>query len=397
MKLRQQPTDFRVEELPAPPAGPAVGDFALYRLEKTGWTTPDAVRELGRRWQLDPRQVSFGGLKDRHAVTTQHVTVYRGPRRSLTLDRLTVVYQGQRPTPFTSADILANRFVVTLRGMTADAATVAGRAADEVAAAGLANYFDDQRFGSVGDPPEFVGRRLVAGDFDRALWLALAAPYEFDRADAQREKELLRALWGVWGNLKSALPPGHARDIVGHLADRPGDWKGAVARLRPELQGLYLAAYQSHVWNRVLAGWLTRTFAPADLGSVSLKLGAVPVPARVPDGLRERWEKLVIPLPSARLKADEVAGADWQSDLDAVLAVEGFPLSGMKVPGMRQPFFSKGERAACVRPANLGHAVADDELNPGRQKLTLSFDLPRGAYATMLVKRVAGFAPAELE
>src|SRR6185369_14641181 len=42
MIVKQTPEDFRVEELTA--ARPAVsGPFALYRLEKSGWTTPDAL------------------------------------------------------------------------------------------------------------------------------------------------------------------------------------------------------------------------------------------------------------------------------------------------------------------------------------------------------------------
>ena len=61
-------------------------------------------------------------------------------------------------------------------------------ALEVVARVGLPNYFDDQRFGSVGEPAEFVAKEMVFGRFERALWLALAAPYEHDRADAKREK-----------------------------------------------------------------------------------------------------------------------------------------------------------------------------------------------------------------
>ena len=42
MKLKQQPDDFFVEELTDVQPGEA-GEFALYRLDKRGWTTPDAV------------------------------------------------------------------------------------------------------------------------------------------------------------------------------------------------------------------------------------------------------------------------------------------------------------------------------------------------------------------
>ena len=43
MKLKQRPEDFRVEEFPLARLDPAAGAFAFYRLEKRGWTTPDAM------------------------------------------------------------------------------------------------------------------------------------------------------------------------------------------------------------------------------------------------------------------------------------------------------------------------------------------------------------------
>ncbi|MFO0799124.1 MAG: tRNA pseudouridine(13) synthase TruD [Gemmataceae bacterium] len=379
MKLKQTPDDFRVEELTE--LVPGGGEFALYRLDKTGWTTPDAVSAVRRRWQLDARRVSYGGLKDRHAVTSQHLTVWRGPPRGLQHERVRLTYVGQVAEPFTAGAIRANRFTITLRSLDRGAVERAEAALTEVADAGLPNYFDDQRFGSVGDAGEFVAKEMVFGRFERALWLALAAPYEFDRAEAKREKQLLRDGWGDWPKLKETLPKGHARSLVHYLADHPTDFKGAVARLRPELQGLYLAAYQSALWNRMLAAWLTRH--AAELATVELKLGRVPVPRRAPGG---EWETLSLPLPSARVRPRP--GETWAELAAEVLAAEGLTLPELKVKGLQKPFFSKGDRPGCVRPAELSHTAGADERNAGRLKLDLCFELPRGSYATMLVKRV---------
>src|SRR5262249_56516182 len=87
-----------------------------------------------------------------------------------------------------------------------------------VEVAGLPNYFDDQRFGSVGEQCEFVAKEMVFGRFERALWLVLAAPYEHDRAEAKREKATLRELWGKWPECQAKLPKGHARTLVSYLA-----------------------------------------------------------------------------------------------------------------------------------------------------------------------------------
>lgn len=385
MKLKQQPQDFRVEELTDAGAVES-GEFAFYRLDKTGWTTPDALAAIRRRWQIDFRRLSYGGLKDRHAVTSQYFTILRGPQRNLAHERISVVYLGRRAEPFTSADVRANRFTIVLRGMNGAAASRARDAIGVLESTGVPNYFDDQRFGSVGDPPEFVAKEMVFGRFDRALWLALAAPYEHDRSDARREKELLRAKWGDWTALRAELPRGHARSLVDYLVHHPADFKGAVARLKPELQGLYLSAYQSYLWNRMLASWLMTEFGEENLSFVELKLGRMPVVRRVPEARRPAWENLALPLLSARVKPPP--DAPWLTIAGQVLAAEGLTLSTLRIKGMQKPFFARGERPACIRPAQMRHESAADELNAGKTRLTMSFELQRGCYATMIVKRV---------
>jgi tRNA pseudouridine13 synthase len=386
MKVKQLPEDFQVEELTAVVAGNA-GQFALYRLDKTGWTTPDALGVVRRKWQIDFRRMSYGGLKDRHAVTAQYFTIFRGPRRNLTQDRISVSYLGQRDEPFSAEDISANRFAIALRSLGVQDAARAIASLAEVNEAGFPNYFDDQRFGSVGEPPEFVAKEMVFGRYEKALQLALAAPYAFDRADAKAEKETLRTLWGDWAACKSKLPRGHARSLVDYLVSHPTDFKGAVARLRPELQGLYLSAYQSYLWNRMLGEWLVRNVGTDCLATIDLKLGAMPAPRRIPDEVRSLWEGLLLPLPSARLKP--APEADWLPIVEKVLQSEGLSLPELKIKGFQKPFFSKGDRAGCIRPLNLAFEEAEDELNRGRRKLNLRFELGRGCYATMLIKRIA--------
>ena len=68
MKLKRLPEDFQVDERTA--HQPAEGPFALYRLTKRGLGTLEAVAAVGRRWKIPPGRIAWGGLKDRHAVTT---------------------------------------------------------------------------------------------------------------------------------------------------------------------------------------------------------------------------------------------------------------------------------------------------------------------------------------
>jgi tRNA pseudouridine13 synthase len=384
MKLKQQPDDFQVEEvtdvIPA-----EAGPFAFYRLEKTGWSTPDALAVIRRRWGIEPRRLGYGGLKDRHARTIQYFTIFHGPKRELHHQSITVHYLGQVAEAFGSQAIRCNRFHLTLRDLNERSVAQAESRLESVRSNGVPNYFDDQRFGSVAGPDQgFVGRELVRGRFEEALRLALLAPYEFDRALQKREKQLLATHWGDWAKCVDVLPRGHARSLSDYLRVHPADFRGAVIRLRPELRGLYLSVYQSYLWNRMLARWLREHCRKSDLREVDLRLGPAPFPAELDPQQREAWKTLQIPLPSARLKLDE--SDPLFALVNAVLAEERLSLAELRVRGVRDLFFSKGVRSAACIPSGLTAEFGGDELRAGRQKLILSFELPRGCYATMVVK-----------
>lgn len=389
MKIKQSPDDFQVEERTDAVGGPA-GRFALYRLEKVGWTTPDALAMVRRRWRVHHSRVSYGGLKDRHAKTVQYVTIANGPQRDLRQHGVAFTFLGRRETPFTSADIRANWFRVVVRDLASARIEGARTALAEVAADGLPNYFDDQRFGSVSGG-EFVAKLLVLERYEDALKQALAAPYEFDHAAQKQEKATLRAHWGDWPAAKAKLPRSHARSLVDYLVSHPTDFRGAIARLRPELGGLYLSAFQSHLWNRTLAAWLRGRFPADRLIGLRLKLDEVPVPRALSDAERAEVAEARLPLPSARLRYDDAVPAGlpgWPDALGRVLADEGLALEQLKIRGPRMPFFSRGERPAWFRPADVSAADGPDDRHPGRVALTLAFELPRGCYATLVVKRV---------
>jgi tRNA pseudouridine13 synthase len=136
----------------------------------------------------------------------------------------------------------------------------------------------------------------------------------------------------------------------------------------------------------MLARWLTEHARPEQLRQVRLRLGWVPFPAGLDAAVLEEFAALSLPLPSARWKPEP---ADSRLGLvEAVLAEEGLTLGEMRVRGVRELFFSRGERSACCRPSGLTAEWGDDERNRGKRSLTLRFELPRGSYATLIVKAV---------
>jgi tRNA pseudouridine13 synthase len=385
MKLKQTPEDFQVEEVTDVVPGPH-GHFAFYRMQKSGWATPDAFQAIRRRWRLTPSQLSYGGLKDRHALTSQHLTILDGPRRDLEHGQVYLHYLGQVTAPFSSACITGNLFRIMLRAAKAEAMPAVNEALREIEQFGVPNYFDDQRFGSVNTSGRFIGREMVLAHWEEALKIAIADPYAYDRGPAKEEKNILRQHWGDWPKCKSLLPRSHARSIVTYLADHPTDFRGAMSRMHEELQGLYLSAYQSHIWNRANAWRLRSVCSPDQLIEINLRLGPAPFFRSLAPELRAALQVELLPLPSARLKL--VAASVWRPVFDAVLAEDGVTLETMKLRGLQKPFFSRGERPVLCLPRQLTWETTEDDRHPGRRKLALAFELPKGSYATLIVKRV---------
>ncbi|MFN9374387.1 MAG: tRNA pseudouridine(13) synthase TruD [Planctomycetaceae bacterium] len=386
MKLKRVPEDFQVEELTA--VQPEGGDYAFYRLTKKSLGTPEAIDRLVSRLKVQRHRISYGGLKDKHAITRQYVTIRFGPRHGGRFDAVELEYLGQVDRAFTPQHISGNRFRIVLRDLSASALEQALRAVDEVTVHGFPNYFDDQRFGSLGASGEFVAQAWCRGDYERALWLALADHHPDDRREEREQKALLREYWGRWIECKGVLERSHRRSIVTYLADKPPDnpdYRGAFARLKIDLRGLYLSAFQSHLWNQLLVRLLVDTVPESERFAVTLRTGDVPFFRTIGPEATPGLRGTELPLPSARLHLPPGPELDR---IEQVVREHGLELRELRVKYPRDSFFSKGSRKALVEPAAVERESASDDLYPGRYKLALSFDLPRGSYATMLVKRI---------
>ena len=384
MKLKRRPEDFQVEELPLVSGGER-GRFTLYRLTKRGLGTLEAIEAISRRWNLAGRRVSYGGLKDRHARTTQYLTILDGPQRTLREASFELSPLGRVERPYGPDQFRGNRFAVTLRDLSPEDVAKAERAIAELPRDGLPNYFDDQRFGSVGFGGGFIAHAWLTGDYERALQLALAEPNPSDRPGTKAEKTILRECWGRWPEAKTRLERSHARSLVTYLVDHPDDFRGAFARVRRELRSLYFSAFQSHLWNVILGRWIERTTRPDQRVPIDFKVATLPIHRRLEPAQAELLKSARIPLPSSR---SAVPDGPLGAIAAEVVADFGLEWTALRVKHLKDVFFSKGQRPALFFAENLAHESADDELERGRRKLSLTFELPKGAYATLVVKRV---------
>jgi len=165
--LRASPEDFVVDEEPAyPPSGS--GDHVFVRIEKRGLTTPMAVERIARALGINARDIGVAGMKDRHAVTRQWLSlpppITPEAASALALDDVTVLEAARHGHKLRTGHVRANRFVLRVREVAADSEGKARAILDALAARpGAPNWYGEQRFGKGGDNAE-RGLAIVRGD-----------------------------------------------------------------------------------------------------------------------------------------------------------------------------------------------------------------------------------------
>jgi tRNA pseudouridine13 synthase len=297
---------------------------------------------------------------------------------------------GRTAQPLSSANISANRFEVTVRDLSAEEASRVAESAAEVQRVGVVNYFDSQRFGFLKHGQGFIARHLLRGDFEAALKAFLATPSELDRSDDAKVKAFWRDHWGQW-NLRAPLDAAKRyAPMLRRLREDPKDFKGAFLHIDRRIRAMALFELQSYVWNEGAKRYLAARVPAPELIALRYQAGALTFPRALPRAVRdELWAKS-FPLlaPDSKFTDDLVR----DSALSALRA-QGLQLQDLAVPGTRQLFFKHEERPLFVAPGKLRVSEPrSDELNRRRLKVNLSFTLPPGAYATLVVRRVLWFA-----
>jgi tRNA pseudouridine13 synthase len=73
---------------------------------------------------------------------------------------------------------------------------------------------------------------------------------------------------------------------------------------------------------------------------------------------------------------------------EEVLREQGIKRSMFNALKLRQAFYKSSARRLLLDCGPVVSATGEDELNPGFYFLRLGFALPRGSYATLLIKRI---------
>jgi len=386
MRVKELPEDFVVQETLSTALANR-GRYAVYRVRKQAMTTLALQNQLARVLGVANSAVQFPALKDKQAVTVQFGTVRAAGPRQVEGRRFFAERVGWLNRPLSPGDVAGNRFSVVLRDLDAEEVAHVMARLEEMARWGLPNYFDEQRFGSRLTGGDFPGRLILRRDEEGALRAHLAGQQRGDRPQVRAFKAFAAAHWGDWEAIFARAPrPSNYRSVLTYLRDHPDGYRRALNLVTPRVLSLYLAAYQSFLWNRLagryLRTWLEREGIPLTTWPISGE--GLPIWRRLPEDGLAFLRDLRLPLLHHRTHVDDpnVAGL-----VEAVLREEGFQLRDLKARVLKKAYLGRGTRALLLLPQDLawGRAQADERF-VGQLKLTVRFFLPRGSYATLLLR-----------
>jgi tRNA pseudouridine13 synthase len=144
------PEDFVVDELPLYAAS-GQGDHWYVRLGKRARTTADLKRAVAEAAQVPEREIGHAGLKDKHAVTTQWLSVpvpHSRPPSEWQLPEPYVLLEVTRHNnKLRIGHLTGNRFRIRLIATLPGASEAAPALCRRIAERGIGNYFGPQRFG----------------------------------------------------------------------------------------------------------------------------------------------------------------------------------------------------------------------------------------------------------
>lgn len=414
-RLRDREEDFRVverERFDTEPADEDPGDYPwlVVRATLSGMDTNDFAREFSNRVGISRERVTWAGTKDKHAVTTQLFSIRDldpGAVPDVSSADIEIVGRAGRGLQF--GDLLGNEFDIVVRDPARPEQASAVTEALEAFGGGMAavpNYFGHQRFGSYRAITHEVGLAVVRGDWQAAVMAYLGNPSEHEPNRTQEVREFVEETH-EW---EAALDrfPGHLRyertmlhSLVETGGTEPADFREALETFPENVQRLFVNAAQSYAFNLMVSERLERgvPFHEPIAGDVACFADTdAPDSFPIPDVDREQRvteERVDVvgrhcrrgrAFVTAPLVGTETELADGEQGEIEREVLEGLDLSpgDFDLPGA---FGSRGTRRAILLP--IDPAIGHDPL-------TLSFSLPKGSYATVVLREYLKTSPLDL-
>jgi tRNA pseudouridine13 synthase len=397
-KLRKNAEDFIVGEISSPPLKDVDGEYTIARIRAKNWETNRLIRQLSKRLGISRKKIGFAGTKDRRAITTQLISI-KAPMEDVKGMRmkdfeLLDVYPARKE--LSMGDLKGNRFDIMIRDLelseTETEQLVSKTLEDLKALEGFPNFFGHQRFGAVRPITHTVGKKLIEGDFKGAVLTYLGNPVDIESLEAVEARKAIDE--GKSYSEALALFPkyfGFEKALLNHLIKNEDDYIGALETLPKNLSMMFVHAYQSYLFNRILSiriekGLLTSqpligdVILPVDTNGLPDHKKWIDVTKDNIDKIEKRIEegKAFISglVPGAEVR---LAGGE-QGEIEKIVIEEAeVEPKDFIIPKMRE-LSSKGTRRELVS------SLKDFTYEIENEGVRMCFELMKGCYATSLLR-----------
>ncbi|MFX0046182.1 MAG: tRNA pseudouridine(13) synthase TruD, partial [Candidatus Hermodarchaeota archaeon] len=231
--------------------------YVNFVVQKMGLSTFDVSTILAAELRIPHHMITYAGLKDKRAVTTQMMSIPSSASarfKDMKLSRIALRDPQYSRRAVQIGDLWGNRFTIRLSGIDVDCSEALS-AVKELKRVRLLNYFGVQRFGVTRPYTHLVGRSLVKRDFEEATRILLTATSEYESEQLTEARERLAENLLPDNSILEVFPRelSYERKVIRQLMKHPGDFKKALSKIGSRILGIFVHSYQSYLFNRLVS------------------------------------------------------------------------------------------------------------------------------------------------
>jgi len=349
--------------------------YPLYVLEKREIDSNHAIFEIERELHMRLRVM---GIKDAKAVTKQYAgmeRIMRNPPYELKSRHTRLTLKGFTRRPLQRRFLAGNNFEISIyNAKSSDLSSFV----PQVGMVG--NFYGLQRFGSERLVTHLVGKEIVKCNFMRAVELLLCYTTEFD-TEMSREIRIRCADPSNYRQILKILPGG--MDIERQVLSALVAGKDTIAALRSvpiTIRRLFVQAYQAYIFNKCLSKAIMRgeDLQRPRAGDLCFEMEGNTSFGRIIKYNSNSTNKLV---PAIRMAgyAFQPGNGRFENITRDILKEEEVVPKGFYIKEIQELSQQGGFRQAPLWCTDFSYK---------RDPLVTSFKLPKGSYATTLLREI---------
>ena len=232
-------------------------------LVKCGLSTLEAVEELAKDLRIEKEKIKYAGIKDKHAITSQLISIKGGDAEKLhdlSLPYLFVKNTFSEKRELFIGGLQGNQFTILIRTEYTLPEKEFSLRLKKVQEDGFYNFYYLQRFGIPRLKSPLAGLELLRGDYERSVFTELCQSGQRELPYFQALRNSIAQLWGNWEEISGILDSFPLtfqveRKMIDYLIGRPEDFLGALKEI-PEQIRLWTDSFITLLFNKKLSFYL---------------------------------------------------------------------------------------------------------------------------------------------